>query len=647
MKRHSEDVVTAVCRWTQISLSVAVILFAAGDQRGRAQDQQDFTKMVAHWAQYDGGDYLDFITEAQPDVAQLGFYGAHFWSLAHTPWHGGYPAHLPVRGHTPCGSWFADRNTELHKRGVKVIGHFNVEFLIGDPGGKGDASGSEIPRGFFDFYRNHWDADRFGARPVPDPLDLLEKNADGTPIVSNSYRIGGMREYWACLRNPHWQSVLKAWVKDGIDRGLDGFIANYFYRHNCRCEYCERGFRRYLGSRFPVDEQRLKFGIVDLESHRFDELISWHSPDESTPLRREMLRWSQISNKQVFVEVFIRHGRSLKPDLIVAQWNHLSDFNQINGDERCLLPAEHWGRGEDYLWYSLGASGNYSDIKRHFLGEGTLQARYVRGSFKDKPFTLGKYENTRIRTAIAELAANGGAPMGFYTRFTDPAARKEIVRYYQFLRRHDALLRGNRPHAEAVLLYPRKAVHEGHVKPVDVFRKLGRQLLDAHVLFDVLPDDIATETQLARYRLILKPDDFPDATLNPVSLHRQNALSRFEADWTVRVSASRPARGRHENSLTLHFVNYNRKEPPIGPDGKPGTGRGIVEENPIAAGNVKASVVLPSGWTVSHVNVSSPEKPDPVQVQFQIVRGARWRVNFSQPEFLVYGVADLALQPVE
>ena len=43
------------------------------------------------------------------------------------------------------------------------------------------------------------------------------------------------------------------------------------------------------------------------------------------------------------------------------------------------------------------------------LGEGTLQARYIRGAFDDKPFTLGKYENTRIRVAIAELAANGGA----------------------------------------------------------------------------------------------------------------------------------------------------------------------------------------------------------------------------------------------
>ena len=49
---------------------------------------------------------------------------------------------------------------------------------------------------------------------------------------------------------------------------------------------------------------------------------------------------------------------------------------------------------------------------------------------------------------IAELAANGGAPMGFYTRFTDPEARREIVRYYQFQGRHDSLFRGNRTYAE-------------------------------------------------------------------------------------------------------------------------------------------------------------------------------------------------------
>ena len=43
-----------------------------------------------------------------------------------------------------------------------------------------------------------------------------------------------------------------------------------------------------------------------------------------------------------------------------------------------------------------------------------MQARYIRGTFDNKPYTLGKYESTRIRVAIAELAANGGAAMGFY-----------------------------------------------------------------------------------------------------------------------------------------------------------------------------------------------------------------------------------------
>src|SRR5262249_54424981 len=159
--------------------------------------------------------------------------------------------------------------------------------------------------------------------------------------------------------------------------------------------------------------------------------------------------------------------KGLKPGFLVAQWNHLGDFGQISGDERCLLPKELWGRDEDYLWYSTGGAACFTDLKDGFLGEGTLQARYIRGAFGDQPFTVGKYESTRIRVAIAELAANGGAPMGFYTRFKDPEARKEIVRYYQFLAKYDDLYRANTPHAEVLLLYPRKAVHDGKVEAVE------------------------------------------------------------------------------------------------------------------------------------------------------------------------------------
>jgi len=90
----------------------------------------------------------------------------------------------------------------------------------------------------------------------------------------------------ACLNNPHWQAVLKAWVKAGIARGLDGFVANYFYRHNCLCEHCQKGFREHLRSRYPPEKTKELFGIGDLDKHTFKEIGAWHDPKQSTLLKR-------------------------------------------------------------------------------------------------------------------------------------------------------------------------------------------------------------------------------------------------------------------------------------------------------------------------------------------------------------------------
>ncbi|NIP98975.1 MAG: hypothetical protein GWO24_38495, partial [Akkermansiaceae bacterium] len=257
----------------------------------------EFTRLVAHWAEYGDPDYLAFIEDAEPEVAQVGFYGAHFWSLVHTPQFGGYPAHFPVRGVEQCRGWFRNLNGELRKRGARVVGHFNIEFLIGDP------DGPDGPRGFFKWYRDGWDENLLGPKPAADPVDFLETTADGSPIVNRSYAIGGMNEYWACLRNPAWQKVLKAWVRHGISLGVDGFMVNYFYRHECHCTHCRSSFRRYLSDRFQAGELQRRFGIADLETHRFDKIVSWHPPEESSPLFLEMLRFSQVSNKEVFDRV--------------------------------------------------------------------------------------------------------------------------------------------------------------------------------------------------------------------------------------------------------------------------------------------------------------------------------------------------------
>lgn len=587
----------------------------------------EFTRLVAHWTSYGEPAYLKFLEDAQPDIAQVGFYGGHFYSLSHRKEGAGYPAHFPVLGLRECGDFFQKLNAEIHSRKIKVVGHINLTMMIGEP------ASPQGPQGFFKFYNELWDEKELGPKPVANPLDLFEKNADGTPLVNNQYSIGGMKEYWACLGNPHWRTVLKAWTKRAIERGVDGFIINYFYRHNCLCEHCQGRFKTYLAKHFTPLQLREQFGIENVQQHKFTEIVGWHDPKSSTPLKREMLKFSQMTTKDAFDEVFIEYGRKLKPDLIVGQWNHLGEFNQISGDERSMLPADLWGRGEDYLWYSTGGAANFTDLAAGIYGDATLQARYIRGAFQDKPFTLGKYEATRIRAAIAELAANGGAPMGFYTNFQDPVAREVIVRYYRFIKRYEELYKGNRPHAEILLLYPRTAVHQGKIAFLEEFKATGKRLLDAHILFDVLPDDMLTTAVAASYLHVVK---FPQTQELPPVWASQ--CSNFFAPAGVRVSASRPA--EDDSEIDLHFVNYNRLEQ----GHKRSAGSGIAEERPIAVRDVSASVRLPAGMRVVSVEAISPEASGPEGLKTETKNGV---LTFKMPEILVYGVARIKLEAIK
>src|SRR3954453_16035723 len=86
----------------------------------------EFSRMLVHWKQYVDPDYLKFVDEVQPEVVQVGFYGVDFWALAHVP--------KSVKGTTAAthamdgdlkasGQFLENLNRELHKRGVKVVGH--------------------------------------------------------------------------------------------------------------------------------------------------------------------------------------------------------------------------------------------------------------------------------------------------------------------------------------------------------------------------------------------------------------------------------------------------------------------------------------------------------------------------------------------
>src|SRR5690242_7465413 len=98
----------------QILILIVVLILIVFSLPAFAQEPRlEFTRMVAHWAEYNDPQYVPFLLEAEPQVVQLGFCGAHFWSLAHTSSYNGYPSHLPVQGHKVCGAWFEEKNKLL------------------------------------------------------------------------------------------------------------------------------------------------------------------------------------------------------------------------------------------------------------------------------------------------------------------------------------------------------------------------------------------------------------------------------------------------------------------------------------------------------------------------------------------------------
>lgn len=627
--------------------TLAVLTFVAAG--ARAAEPFWFNTLIANWTDYGTPEYLDFVGEARPQVAQVGFYGVTFYSVAHTKFGKGYPAHFPVEGTKECGEFFRKLNQEIHARGSKVVGHFNTTFILGDP---------EKRAGFFDWYHNGWDTNALGPKPVADPTAMLQVNAEGKLITTSSYKIGGWPEYHGCLNNPLWRACLKAMMTDAIARGVDGLIANYYYRRDCMCPHCVGGFRAWLGTNYTAGQLQEQFAIADLKGHSFKEIPSWHNPKETSPYKLAALKWTQTALKAAFDDVFITHGRKLKPDLLVAQWNHLGGFNQISGDERCLLPADLWGRGENYLWYSTGNAASQTDLANGDLGDGTLQLRFIRGAFGPKPFLLGKYEQTRTRATIAEGIANGGTGLGFYANFKNPAGREAMTTYFRFAREHRDFYLGAQPAAELLLLYPRAAVHRGDLEPVARFKAIGKQLARAGYVFDILPDDLVTAAQLARRVAVVSCDPASGSRrreeadlFTATKVRLLTSAAAEEGDLVAKWRKELASVTRREGANTVvasvlsqpkrrlvHLVNYNREEPP-----KPRTmGSGPHEEKPLAVEKLTVRLALQPGERVKSIRLFSPDAE--VSTGAAAVTQRAGEATFTVPRMLIYTVAVAELE---
>lgn len=618
-----------------------------------------FNRYVALLAMAGEPEFVDFLAEARPQVVQMGFYGPQMYGLAGTEAGGGYPMRLPVQGIREVLDWQKDFNQKVHELGGKVLGHFTMTIAWGTPDPK---------EGFPQFYDEHWPTDLLGEKPVADISELLQRLPDGEILVGDRYDFP-----WVvgCNNSPHWLELHKRMVRVAINEcDVDGFVSLYNYNHGCACEYCNRGFRAYLTERYTAAEIQEQFNIDDLDAFQLDgklgKVAGWVDKESPHPvaLQVEAMRFSQVSWKRHYDEIFIEVGRELKPDLILGSWNHLGYLS--TGEERNVMPKELWGREEDLLWYSTG--GNAGTVADGDAGTRLLNLRYIRELSDGKLPVLGGYEGTRIRASIAEGLANQGPGMGLYCTWNDAIGRKAFLDYFRFAEKYEEYYHPVESYSEVALVFPRQALQIGDDEPVETFRQLGQTLLDAHILFDVVSDEKLSNQRLAEYDAVIVADPKalsreqctmleeyahntrslivigePPATASDegiltlptldraVLIDSLKGMSEINAPWTVRVNAfAQPGR------IILHFVNYNREETDEG---------GPANENPIGATDMSVDLKLHISaireTKVTKVRLLSPDVPQDAELSWEQVENS---VRFRVPSVLVYGVVVIELE---
>ena len=612
---------------------------------------------------------MEYLESARPEIVQIGNYGAMFHGFADDPRATKSPMMLPVVGERAALDFQKKLNKRLHGLGLKVVGHFRLIKVMGD---------WKEQSGFVDYYNNRWPKELLGPKPHPQLSELLQRDADGKPVQVSRY---DNAQLTLCPSSPHARQMLKAMLKCAIDHGVDGVMTTYNYRFECACAFCQAAFKKWLRNQLTADGIHERLGIDDLDQHTFRSIPAripgYPDSERSSDLDWLAMRWGAEHFKQMFDEIFLDYGRSLRKDFIVAQWNHLSHVSI--SEERMFLPLSLWGRGEDYFWYSGGSAFvrrnlNLSEGK---AGDAWLSCLYVRELGGGKPFVMGKYDGIRLAASMAEGYATGGIGMGRYMRFEQPAGFEVLTRYTRFMHKNRNLLDQSRPYADVALVLPRQSVWNRRPDALDEFRQLGQALVERQVLLDVVADEKLTPVRLAKYRAVILPktaalsDDqlaalrkyaageglvlqrgdaaLIDETGQPrketqisgavavnadtikvaadsIEAHlKQRGASFITSPWTVRVSAY-----TQPGLVVLHLVNYDRDETVD----KRLTGPELERPKPVE--NVPVNLRLPKSDKVTSVKLHSPDDAESLELPFK--QPTDERVSFRIPRIPVYAV---------
>jgi len=459
-----------------------------------------FNRVVEYWSMPLNLNLIDLVRRGQIQVVQTGTFGPQFYSLANDTDVDRHWVGMPMVGIHENLAHAEQMIADVHEAGARFIGQMSISWHYGD---------HETGKGLFGVWEDLWTEDLLGPAPCADPADMQERLPDGAlrcwPIEGRPYRA-----YSGCLSNPYWITMLKAMTRKAINLGVDGLIIHHNFTYFCGCTYCRQEVTDRYKQTFDSGALKTLFGTENLDEVK--DLFLFH-PDCPDELKKRAeaakMHWEQLRRKEVFDDIYITYGRSLKPDLLLAQWYHKYDFGPE--DERSLLPRHLWAKDEDYIWYSQGGNKGISSIRHGYLADMGLPARFIYAAGGGRPFIINKYDYWRFRLSIAEAGANHAAAPAFHW---DPQGKPgyildeytaPLIRYHRFLADHDDLIREAKPVSQAALVYPRRAEPARDAHALDTLKRLGRILEDHHILFEIILDEQLID-RCHDFELLILPD---------------------------------------------------------------------------------------------------------------------------------------------
>lgn len=359
--------------------------------------------------------------------------------------------------------------------------------------------------------------------------------------IDNVYK--DIPSYWGCTNNPRFREHLRNQVILAMQAGADGLhlddhvgSAHTLDHAGCFCEYCMKGFRKYLKNKYKPEELKKK-GIDDIENFNYCQILRRAFGTPKTFLEAYQQRASCLERVHQakfpeipLIEEFLTYQLKTAADLV----KELGDIAKKLRGKPIPISANSFN-----LYPHQLVDSPYLD---YFVAEINHQARngkipaslifvYKFADALNKPLALTAeigdwaYINEKDLTGLVKLWIALSYIFGHH--FMPPAPRqycfskekgghwynglkhiKEFAPVYQFVRQNADLFDNYVPVGQIGVLYSNLAFRRGYQAVYDVCRNL----LNANVPFGLaiagdewLPYKL-TEEELSRFEMVVVPE---------------------------------------------------------------------------------------------------------------------------------------------